>query len=98
MKTRVDASGTSFFDTTIDATIEQMVAAIGPADCSDNGGGGKTNFDWARQTPSGTVFTVYDWKYYRRLRSKEIVNWHIGGFDKESTEQARRELERLLQK
>lgn len=92
MKTQANAEGTSFFGATINATVSQLVEALGPADYSDNGGGGKTNFDWWRKTQGGIVFTVYDYKEYRELRANEVVNWHIGGFDKASTEQAKLEL------
>jgi hypothetical protein len=33
----------------------------------------------------GTVFSVYDWKEYRRYTDKETIEWHIGGRSQKDT-------------
>ena len=45
------------------------------------------------ETDNGDVFTVYDWKEYRSIKTPyETIEWHIGGRSKQITEQAKREI------
>jgi hypothetical protein len=92
----VDASGTSFYGTTIKATVRELLDVLGEPDYDANDGIDKTNYDWARRASGGEVFTVYDWKYYRPLRGNERVEWHIGGRNLPATEAAKSELLELL--
>ena len=50
------------------------------------------------ETKNGDVFTVYDWKEYRSLSESEVIEWHIGGFNKISTEQAKSEIREAIAK
>ena len=45
------------------------------------------------ETNNGDVFNVYDYKEYRSLPENEVIEWHIGGYNKDVTEQAKREIE-----
>jgi hypothetical protein len=56
----------------------------------------KTNYNWYCETSKGKVFTIYDWKQYRRVSLDEKVKYHIGGFNKEGTEQAKIEIEKIF--
>lgn len=85
-------TGTSFYDTVITCTYNQLVQAIGEPQHSDNTGEDKTNFDWTCELNDGQVFTIYDWKEYRPLKLDEIIEWHIGGDNHIVTEQALIEL------
>mgnify|MGYP003658316002 CR=1 FL=1 len=76
-KTFKEIGGTSFYDTVIESTVNEL----------------KVNFEWEMETSNGDVFTVYDWKEYRSLSGNEVVEWHIGGHSKRVTEQAKREIE-----
>ena len=89
-------SGTSFYDTVITCSYNQLVQAIGEPQYSDNTGEDKTNFDWKCELNDGRVFTIYDWKEYRPLKLDEIIEWHIGGDNHIVTEQALIELTALL--
>ena len=89
-------SGTSFYDTVITCSYNQLVQAIGEPQYSDNTGEDKTNFDWKCELNDGRVFTIYDWKEYRPLKLDEIIEWHIGGNNHIVTEQALIELTALL--
>ena len=88
-------TGTSFYDTVITCSYNQLVQAIGEPQYSDNTGEDKTNFDWKCELNDGRVFTIYDWKEYRPLKLDEIIEWHIGGDNHIVTEQALIELTAL---
>jgi hypothetical protein len=62
----------------------------------DNTGRDKVNFEWICETKNGTIFTIYDWKEYRRIRLDEEIEWHIGGMSSIDTVKARQELEALV--
>jgi hypothetical protein len=55
-----------------------MVNAIGKPQYT---GIDKTNYMWVCELPTGEVYTIYDWKYYRPLSEEEVVEWHIGAHD-----------------
>ena len=90
--TEKSTTGTSFHNTTLVATINDLKKVLGPPVYKKNTGNGKTNFEWEGETESGKVFTVYDWKEYRPLSNTEDVRWHIGGFNYMDTMEAREEI------
>lgn len=73
-----EINGTSFFSDEVIATVDELTKVLGPADYDDNDGADKINFQWARKTLDGVVFTIYDWKHYRSLDRDEHICWHIG--------------------
>jgi len=87
---------TSFHFVTIRTTVNKLEQAIGQAQCIDNSGDDKVNYDWNCETEDGDVFTIYDWKEYRPIGLNEMVEFHIGGETKSITEQAKRELLAIL--
>ena len=91
-KTKQSPIGTSFHDSTIDATYVQLTKALGEPKFKGNDGKGKVNFEWDMETETGEVFTVYDYKEYRKLKRADIVNWHIGGNNSAITELGRHEV------
>jgi hypothetical protein len=94
-KTYKDTDGTSFHGVTIRATVDQLTKAFGePYD--SNSGEDKVNFVWDMENNEGEVFTIYDWKEYRVLKSDEIVTWHIGAKSKSDSNVAERELLKAL--
>lgn len=95
-KSEKDSSGTSFHGHVIVATVTQLKKIIGEPDMECNDGSDKVNFDWTAETEDGEVFTVYDWKEYRRISEDEEIEFHIGGHSREVTEKAADELEDAL--
>lgn len=87
---------TGWYGTTINASPEQLKEIIGKPTYEDNFGFDKVNMEWEMELNDGTVFAIYDWKYYEALKPKEVVCWHIGGIDKKSTEKAKKEIMKLL--
>ena len=93
-----DVDGTSFYDTTIKCSTSTLRKVLGKPEYEPNSGEDKVNFEWIMETKSGDVFTVYDWKEYRSLSESEVIEWHIGGFNKTSTEQAKSEIREAIAK
>jgi len=93
MKPTTKSTGnTSFHDSTIVATVNQLKAIMGEPTFAENYGDYKVNFEWDMETETGDVFTVYDWKEYRKLPLNQKVCWHIGGKDRRITEIAKHEI------
>jgi hypothetical protein len=90
--------GTSFHDSTIHTSVEQLKQILGTPYSVNNDGLDKVNFEWIMETDNGEVFTVYDWKKYRPISETEEIEWHIGGYGKSITEQAKREIKTALNK
>ena len=91
-KTNKDTGGTSFYQTTFNASVEQITEMFGEPSYEDNTGHGKVNFEWDMETIDGDVFTIYDWKEYRSLKLTEIIEWHIGANSRSISEQALNEI------
>jgi hypothetical protein len=90
--TEQSANGTSFHFTTIRTTVNKLVEFLGEPTVQDNTGEDKVNFEWDCETKDGEVFTIYDWKEYRSIHGEELIDFHIGGYNKIVTEQAKKEL------
>ncbi len=95
-KTYKSVNGTSFFGTTIRASVDELTNAFGEPSMEYNTGEDKVNFEWEMETEDEEVFTIYDWKEYRRISKDEIIEWHIGGHSVEVTEKAAEEIEESL--
>ena len=95
-KTDKSADGTSFHNHTFTATVDDLRNVLGQPQFESNDGEDKNNFDWIMETEDGTVFTVYDWKEYRRLEEDEVIEWHIGGRSGADTEKALLEIREAL--
>lgn len=91
--TNKSTSGTSFFDTVLSETPSNMIKLLGKPHYT---GGDKTNMEWEMETSDGTVFTIYDWKNYGGISMDQVVEWHIGGFDRRDTLKAVEELRNAL--
>jgi hypothetical protein len=94
--TTKSTSGTSFFGTTIRTTVNNLIENIGEPNFEENSGKDKVNFEWELETESGKVFTIYDWKEYRSIGWDEEIEFHIGGMNRGSCDEALEELERLI--
>jgi hypothetical protein len=71
--------GTSFHNSTIRASVNELIAALGEPQYQANNGQDKVNFEWTCETDGGDEFSIYDWKEYRRISKDEQIEWHIGG-------------------
>ena len=84
--TKKNPTGTSFFGHTITATYRQLVEVLGKPQIAQNDGQDKSNFDWVCETDEGVLFTVYDWKEYRKIKPNEKIEWHIGAANERALE------------
>jgi len=83
-KTNKSLDGTSFHGATFSATLADLQIILGaPNHTSDHHD--KVQNEWEMELEDGTVFSVYDWKEYRRYTDKETIEWHIGGMDQKDT-------------
>ena len=83
-KTNKSLDCTSFHGATISATLADLQIILGaPNHMSDHHD--KVQNEWEMELEDGTVFSVYDWKEYRRYTDKELIEWHIGGMDQKDT-------------
>ena len=83
-KTNKSLDGTSFHGATFSATLADLQVILG----APNYGGDhhdKVQNEWELELEDGTVFSVYDWKEYRRYTDKETIEWHIGGMNLKDT-------------
>lgn len=95
-KTHKSTTGTSFYGTTIITTVNELVNALGAPQWEENTGNDKVNIEWDCENSEEKPVTVYDWKEYRPIGKDEEIEFHIGGFSKTDTENAKNELEILL--
>lgn len=91
-----DCNGTSFHDTTIVTTPRKLVELFPNSYSEQNNGEDKVNFDFVLENSNGDIFTIYDWKEYRRIGMDEQIQFHIGGFSREVTEQSKKDLQKML--
>ena len=83
-KTNKSLDGTSFHGATFSATLADLQIILGaPNHTSDHHD--KVQNEWEMELEDGTVFSVYDWKEYRRYTDKETIEWHIGGMNQKDT-------------
>jgi hypothetical protein len=94
--TSKEANGTSFHSSTVRASVNELIKIIGEPTYEDNTGEDKVNIEWVLEDDNGNVVTIYDWKEYRPLSYDEKINWHIGGMEKNITDNVKEEIEYVL--
>lgn len=94
-KTNKSLGGTSFYGSTITATVADLMNVLGAPDCTGDSQD-KVQNEWELELEDGTVFSVYDWKEYRRYTDTEEIEWHIGGMSEIATYRAQCYLEEAL--
>ena len=95
-QTTKSSNFTSFHGNVVIATVNELIQVLGEPAYDSNASQDKVNYEWVLQTDKGNVFTVYDWKHYRSIRTDEQVYWYIGGHNRSATEKAKREIEKTL--
>ena len=82
--TNKSLDGTSFHGNTISATLADLMNVLGaPHGIGEQND--KVQNEWELELEDGTVFSVYDWKEYRRYSDTETIEWHIGGRSQKDT-------------
>ena len=83
-RTNKSLDGTSFHGATFSATLADLQVILGEPSNTGNSND-KVQNEWDLELEDGTVFSVYDWKEYRRYTDKETIEWHIGGMNLKDT-------------
>ena len=96
MKRSSKTAGTSFYNTILKATPQELIDALGKPHYFDNTGMSKTNMEYNLETSNGIHFTIYDWKEYREYSNDELIEWHIGGHQSKDAIKGMKELEAAL--
>ena len=96
VNTSRSANGTSFHNSTVTATVNELISVIGKPVYDDNTGEDKVNIEWELEDEEGNVVTIYDWKEYRKIGMDEKIEWHIGGMSKMITYNAKEEIDLVL--
>ena len=73
-----DYDMTSFHGHTITTTPERLINLFGPPTTDSNDGEDKVNMEWILELPDEYIFTIYDWKEYKKLQMTHKIQWHIG--------------------
>lgn len=89
-------NGTSFHGVEFTATVRDMKEVLGAPWYESNDGRDKVNMEWVFETENGQVFTIYDWKEYRKLNDTDTINWHIGALSAEDSMDAFFELDKFF--
>lgn len=97
-KTEKSINGTSFHNVVINSSINELTQLLGEPSYYDNSGDDKVNVEWECELEDGRVVSLYDWKEYRPVGKDEVIEFHIGGFSKLDTIDARLELLKALKK
>jgi hypothetical protein len=90
-KDKYATNGTSFHGQTFRATVNEIARVCGePDEYGDPDD--KVQYEWGMETEDGTVFTIYDWKEYRRYSKDATIEWHIGAHNGFSAQKGLEEL------
>ena len=95
-ETRKSTGGTSFHGTVINAKVGTLKTLFPNSYYEQNDGMDKSNYDFTLELEDGDVFTIYDWKEYRPLDDNDVIEFHIGGFNKDVTEKAKEALQKMI--
>jgi hypothetical protein len=94
-KTEKSADGTSFHNTTITTTVNELIRVLGEPSYEM---GDKSNFEWVCERENGDIVTIYDWKEYRLIGEDEEIEFHLGGHSGLITFNGKEDLIALLNK
>lgn len=90
--------GGSFYNSIVQATPSDVILALGKPWSENNDGTTMATAAWNAKTDCGIGFMVCDCEYYCPLNMDEIVDWHIGGKNRNETEIAANKLRATIEK
>jgi hypothetical protein len=97
-KTEKSANGTSFHNTTIKTTINELTRVLGEPSYTGDFSEDKVTVEWVCERENGDVITIYDWKEYRWIDKNEKIEFHLGGHSQLITFNGKEDLVELLNK
>jgi hypothetical protein len=97
-KTEKSANGTSFHNTTIKTTINELTRVLGEPSYTGDFSEDKVTVEWICERENGDIVTIYDWKEYRSIGKDEKIEFHLGGHSQLITFNGKEDLVELLNK
>ena len=97
-KTEKSANGTSFHNTTIKTTVNELTRVLGEPSYTGDFSEDKVTVEWICERENGDIITIYDWKEYRSLGKDEVIEFHLGGHSQLITFNGKEDLVELLNK
>ena len=97
-KTEKSANGTSFHNTTITTSINELTRVLGEPSYTGDFSEDKVTVEWICERENGDVITIYDWKEYRSIGKDEKIEFHLGGHSQLITFNGKEDLVELLNK
>jgi hypothetical protein len=97
-KTEKSANGTSFHNTTIKTTVNELTRVLGEPSYTGDFSEDKVTVEWICERENGDIITIYDWKEYRSLGKDEKIEFHLGGHSQLITFNGKEDLVELLNK
>jgi hypothetical protein len=97
-KTEKSANGTSFHNTTITTSINELTRVLGEPSYTGDFSEDKVTVEWVCERKNGDVITIYDWKEYRWIDKNEKIEFHLGGHSQLITFNGKEDLIKLLNK
>ena len=87
---------TSHYGHTIKASYNVLCELFGKPQTDRNGEQFKNNYEWVLDNSKGNGITIYDYKYYRKLKDTEEIIWNIGAESLIQSTEAYQEIINLL--
>ena len=97
-KTEKSANGTSFHNTTITTSINELTRVLGEPSYTGDFSEDKVTVEWVCERENGDIVTIYDWKEYRWIDKNEKIEFHLGGHSQLITFNGKEDLVELLNK
>ena len=97
-KTEKSANGTSFHNTTITTSINELTRVLGEPSYTGDFSEDKVTVEWVCERENGDIVTIYDWKEYRWIDKNEKIEFHLGGHSQLITFNGKEDLIKLLNK
>jgi len=97
-KTEKSANGTSFHNTTITTSINELTRVLGEPSYTGDFSEDKVTVEWICERENGDIVTIYDWKEYRWIDKNEKIEFHLGGHSQLITFNGKEDLVELLNK
>ena len=94
--------GTSWHGSSVYSTVKELRVIFGSPDYV-GGIDDKVQFEWlldlevSNSLGTSAAITIYDWKEFRKYDEEELIGFHIGGFSRQITKLAEKEIKKLIE-
>ena len=71
------------------ASVSDLYVAFGEPSYHSDDKDDKTQYEWVLKFDDKIVATIYDYKEYRQFDTADVLQFHIGGFDKRAVNEVK---------